>query len=290
MAAAERITFADFQERFKTEEQCRDYLFQQRFPNGFECPSCGAKEYYPIYRRNLCRCKKCRKQTSVTAGTVMHRTHLSLVLWFWAIYLCVNDKRGISASQLSKMLEMGYESAWYLLKRIRKAMGQRDANYLLSGLMEMDEGFFGGRKPGKRGRGTAQKKVVIALSKVSGKGIPMYLRMQEVPDLKRKTLQEFVDAHVEQGATVECDGFQAYPGLKNVAVDAKVYDCASGDLKWLHKALSNLKVFLTGTFHGRCALLQSYLDEYCFRFNRRRTPDQLFARLARAVAASAVAD
>ena len=234
---------------------------------------------------------------------------------------------------------------WYLLKRIRKAMGQRDANYLLSGLMEMDEGFFGGRKPGKRGRGTAQKKVVIALSKVSGKGIPMYLRMQEVPDLKRKTLQEFVDAHVEQGATVECDGFRAYPGLKNVAVDAKVYDCASGDLKWLHKALrqhrtiwqehsakdfasyesykragilyvfppfitarmgqkigrrpqtqlcgaalSNLKVFLTGTYHGRCALLQSYLDEYCFRFNRRRTPDQLFARLARAVAVSAVAD
>ena len=111
----------------------------------------------------------------------MHRTHLSLVLWFWAIYLCVNDKRGISASQLSQMLEIGYESAWYLLKRIRKAMGQRDSNYLLSGLMEMDEGFFGGRKPGKRGRGTAQKRVVIALSKVSGKGIPMYLRMQEVP-------------------------------------------------------------------------------------------------------------
>lgn len=89
MAAAERITFADFQERFKTEEQCREYLFRQRFPNGFVCPSCGATEYYPIYRRNLCQCKKCRKQTSVTAGTVMHRTHLCLVLWFWAIYLCV---------------------------------------------------------------------------------------------------------------------------------------------------------------------------------------------------------
>ena len=105
--------------------------------------------------------------TSVTAGTVMHRTHLSLVLWFWAIYLCVNDKRGISASQLAKMLENGYESAWYLLKRIRKAMGQRDAKYLLSGLMEMDEGFFGGRKSGKRRRGTAQKKVIVALSKTS---------------------------------------------------------------------------------------------------------------------------
>lgn len=99
MAAAERITFADFQERFKTEEQCRDYLFQQRFPDGFVCPSCGVKEYYPIYRRNLCQCKKCRKQTSVTAGTVTHCTHLSLVLWFWgnlslcqrqAGYLCIS--------------------------------------------------------------------------------------------------------------------------------------------------------------------------------------------------------
>ena len=89
---------------------------------------------------------------------------------------------------------------------------------------------------------------------------------------------------------MECDGFQAYPGLKNVAVDAKVYDCASGDLKWLHKALSNLKAFLTGTYHGRCEQLQSYLDEYCFRFNRRRSADQLFARLVRAVAVSAVAD
>lgn len=80
----------------------------------------------------------------------------------------------------------------------------------------------------------------------------MYLRMQEVPDLKRKTLQEFTDTRVEQGTNVECDGFQAYPGLKNVAVDAKGYDSASGDLKWLHKALSNLKAFLTGAYHGRC--------------------------------------
>ena len=140
----------------------------------------------------------------------MHRTHLSLVLWFCAIYLCVNDKQGIFASQMSKMLEIGYESAWNLLKRIRKAMGERDANYLRSGLMEMDEDFFGGRKPGKRGRGTAQKKVVIALSKTSGKGLPMFLRMQEIPDFKRKTLQEFIDAHVKERATVECDSFQAY--------------------------------------------------------------------------------
>ena len=140
------------------------------------------------------------------------------------------------------------------------------------------------------GRGTSQKKIVVALSKTGENEAPMFLRMQEVPDVQRRTLQKFVDAHIQNGATIECDGFKSYMGLKNVAVDTKVYDCAAGDLKWLHKALSNLKAFLTGTYHGRCVNLQSYLDEYCFRFNRRHSTDQLFARLARAVAVSGVAD
>jgi len=286
MAAAERISFADFQKRFQTEEACREYLYRQRFPNGFVCPQCGGTKYYPIYRRNLCQCRQCRKQISVTAGTVMHHTHLPLVIWFWAIYLCATDKRGISAAHLSKMLRIGYESAWYLLKRIRSAMGQRDASYLLSGLLEMDEGYWGSRRAGKRGRGTSQKKVVVALSKTGEKKVPTFLRMQEVSDVRGKTLQEFVDAYIQSGASIECDGFNAYKGLKNVSVDAKVYDSASGDLQWLHKALSNLKAFLIGTYHGRCEYLQSYLDEYCFRFNRRRSTDQLFARLTRAVACS----
>ena len=106
--------------------------------------------------------------------------------------------------------------------------------------------------------------VVLALTPISSRC---------VLDLKRKTLQAFIAAHVKDGSTVKCDGYQAYDGLKNVSVDAKVYDCASGDLKWLHKALSNLKAFLTGTYHGRCEQLQSYLDEYYFRFNRRRSPE-----------------
>jgi len=109
----------------------------------------------------------------------MHRSHISLVNWFWAIYLCANDKRGIFAVHLSKILGIGYESAWYMLKRIRFAMGQRDANYLLSGLLEMDEGYFGAKHSGrKRSRGTNQKKVVVALSKTVGKENPVYIRLQ----------------------------------------------------------------------------------------------------------------
>ena len=141
MAHAEKITFQEFRTRFSTEESCRAELFRLRFPNGFVCPKCGCTEYYPVRGRNTFQCRACRRQTSVTAGTVMHRTHLPLTAWFWAIYLCATDKRGISAVQLSRTLNICYESAWYLLHRIRCAMAQRDENYALSGIVEMDDGY-----------------------------------------------------------------------------------------------------------------------------------------------------
>ncbi len=139
MAKAEKITFKSFRARFATEEACRDYMFEVRFPNGFVCPKCGCREYSYLRTRHTCQCKSCRRQTSVTAGTVMHRTHLPLTVWFWAIYLCATDKRGISAKALARQLELSYESAWYLLVRIRKAMQEHDKNYLLTGIIEMDE-------------------------------------------------------------------------------------------------------------------------------------------------------
>ena len=113
MAHAESITFEEFRTRFSTEEVCRAELFRFRFPNGFVCPKCGCTEYYPVRGRNMFQCRACRHQTSVTAETVMHRTHLPLTVWFWTIYLCATYKRGISAVQLSRTLGICYESAWY---------------------------------------------------------------------------------------------------------------------------------------------------------------------------------
>ena len=166
MARAESITFEEFRTCFSTEEICRAELFRLRFPNGFVCPKCGCTEYYPVRGRNAFQRRACRRQTSVTAGTVMHRTHLPLTAWFWAIYLCATDKRGISAVQLSRTLNICYESAWYLLHRIRRAMTQRDENYALSGIVEMDDGYVGGATHnGKRGCGTDKAKIVVALSK-----------------------------------------------------------------------------------------------------------------------------
>ena len=286
MAKAAGISFQEFRSRFATEDACREQLFRERFPDGFACPRCGCREYSYIRTRHTCQCKSCRRQTSVTAGTVMHRTHLPLTIWFWAIYLCATDKRGISAKGLARQLALSYESAWYLLVRIRAAMKERDQNYLLEGIIEMDEAYLGAPKGGKkRGRGTERKKMAVAVSK-DEKNRPQFLRLKIIPDVTTKTLQSVVDEHIKPGTTIECDGFISYAGLKNVTVEAENYEV--GSLKWVHVAIGNLKAFLLGTYHGSCGDYQSYLDEFCFRFNRRFHPDQLFARLSRAVATSCV--
>ena len=284
MAHAAAITFKEFRHRYNSEDACRAELFRLRFPNGFVCPKCGCVEYYPIQGRNTCQCRSCRHQTSVTAGTVMHRTRLPLTIWFWAIYLCATDKRGISAVQLSRTLGICYDSAWHLLNRSRTAMGQRGEKYLLFGIVELDDGYVGGPSHnGKRGRGTEKAKIVVAVSKAEN-GMPLFARMKVVENIQGKTLQEIIDQYFAPQTKVECDGYRSYMNLEGVELNAKRYE--TNDLHWLHKAISNLKAFLLGTYHGRCTNLQANLDEYCFRFNRRMTGNQIFLRLTRAVATS----
>jgi hypothetical protein len=284
MAKATPISFKEFRTKFATEEDCRNYLFEERFPDGFVCPKCGGREYYYLKKRHTCQCKNCRRQTSVTAGTVMNRTHLPLTVWFWAIYLCATDKRGISAKGLSRQLELSYESAWYLLVRIRSAMKDRDQNYMLEGIIEMDEAYLGAPKRGKkRGRGTERKKMAVAVSKTENDR-PLFLRLQIIPDVSTASLQEVINGNVKPGSTIECDGLKSYPSLENVSINASNYE--TGDLKWVHVAIGNFKAFLLGTYHGSCGDYQPYLHEFCFRYNRRFQPSQLFSRLARAVATS----
>ena len=152
------ISFKEFRQRFQTEEACEAFLFEQRWPEGFVCPKCGGRGCYRLHGRREYVCKRCRRQSSVTVGTVLHRTHLPLTVWFWAIYLIARDQRGISAIQLSRELEIAYSSAWYLLHRLRNAMGERDKDYVLSGIIELDDVYFGAPSSnGKRGRGTDKK-------------------------------------------------------------------------------------------------------------------------------------
>jgi len=286
VAKQEEMTFLQFQKKFNSEEACHEHLFQMKWSDGFECPRCKHNVCFVISTRThpLYECKQCHHQTTVTVGTLFEKTRIRLSVWFLAIYWEAQDKRGISATYISRELEVSYPTAWLMLHKIRKAMADRDEQYILKSLVEIDDFFIGApTKDGKRGRGTDKNQVLVALSK-NNKGYPLYLKMEVIEDMKKETVIDFVTKCVEKNARIQADGHRSFPSLetKGYKLEAKKYDVKKDPehLKWMHTAISNLKSFVSGTFHGLDSRhLQSYLDEYCFRYNRRNFTGELFNRL-----------
>lgn len=291
MAKQEALSFMEFKSRFNSEDACRQHLFKMRWPDGFRCPKCGNETYYVISTRNRYECTSCHYQASVTVGTVMEKTHIKLEKWFWAIYFVGRDKRGCSAMMLSKELEISYKAAWFMLHRIRKAMMDRDSKYLLAGVVELDDAYFGApEEEGKRGRGTSKAKVIVGLS-LNDEGHPQFLKMKVVNDLKKQTIAEFAHSNIESGSTISSDAYRSYRNLQKEGynLEFKVFNPKEDPehLNWLHTIVSNAKAFVTGTFHGLDEKhLQRYLDEFCYRFNRRFFVSELFNRIVNCCIAS----
>jgi transposase-like protein len=153
MEQQETMSFLQFAKKFGGEDACRAHLFGIRWPEGFICPKCGGRHYYEITTRNKYECASCHYQASVTAGTVMDKTHIPLAKWFWAIELAGMDKRGHSALSISKELEIGCPAAWHMLQRIRTAMMEKDWSCKLFGVVEMDECFVGAAAGAEKGAG-----------------------------------------------------------------------------------------------------------------------------------------
>lgn len=288
-AGEKPMGFVGFSQEYATEEVCREKLFEKRWPGGFICPKCGKTSYSLLKARWRYQCNHCKHQTSPTVGTVMHRTHLPIRTWFWAIYLIATDKRGVSAMALSKQLHVTYKTAWYVLHRIREAMGNREESYILQGIVEFDDVYFGGKKPGsKRGRGTKKMKALVALSK-SEAGKPRYLKMKVVPDLKGKTIGAFATKCIAEKSTIESD---AAPNFRKPLKEKwlhkyELFDADAEMLTWLHTVVSNLKALIQGTSHGLDEKhFQRYLNEVCYRFNRRFHEKSIFDHLVFAVAHS----
>ena len=280
------MSFAQFLKRFPNEKACAEYLYNIKWPDGFVCPVCGHRHGYALNRPGRYQCAKCRHQTSLTANTVMHRTHLPLTKWFWAIYLVACDKRGISALTLAGRIRVSYETAWYLLKRIRMAMEARDAHYTLAGIIEFDDSYFGAKIKGKEGRGAGNQGVFVAVGKDKD-GRPQYLKMLTTPNIQIPSVRKFVDENLDEGSTVETDGFRSYrkPLAGNYTHLAEDFSPDSKHLKWLHRIIGNAKAFINGTYHGTSTKhLQMYLSEYCYRFNRRSFGGAIFDRLLIAIA------
>lgn len=281
------MTLIEFQENYGTEEQCRQFLFEKRWPSGFVCPKCGHNEYFNIKSRNLYQCKACNHQASVTAGTIMDRTRTPLKKWFLAFYLVAEDKRGLSALSLQKKIGVAYFTAWTILSKIRHAMGERDSMYMLGGVIEMDEAFFGApAESGKRGRGTDKTAVLISVS-LTDDGKPKFAKMEVIENADGDTVKEFTEANITKGSEIRADGLNIYKPLAKSGynLNQTKYDPKNQPehLHWTHIVISNAKAFIEGTFHGLDSIhLQRYLDEFCYRFNRRWFEINLFSRLVNA--------
>jgi transposase-like protein/transcription elongation factor Elf1 len=282
MSVYTEIDFFRFQERFQTEEQCFEYLKNLRWPNGFICPQCGHGEAYFTEKRKLFQCKNCRHQTSVTAQTLFHRTHVPLRKWFWAIYLVGSDKRGCSAKRLETMLDVNYVTAWLMVHKIRKAMEDRETRYQLGQVVEMDEAFFGGPFSGKRGRGAENKsKVIVA---VENRGTSAgYAKMTVVETLDGDTIRDVSRTTIRNLSTIRTDDYPAYTALaKHFQHRGKTVKSpeAKEKLPWVHILIGNAKTFIRGTYHGVSHKhLQRYLNEFCYRFNRRLMESEIFDRI-----------
>lgn len=237
------------------------------------------------------QCAACRHQVSLTSGTVLHNTKTPLALWFWAAYLMTTDKRGVSALLLQRQLGLArYETAWMMLHKLRRAM-VNVAREPLRGEVEIDETWVGGTQAGLRGsrqlKGRKAALVIVAVEKrgrVSGR-----LRMAVIPDFKSTTLNAFLKDTVVPGSTVFTDGLKTFTGLHEAGfthmpraqpLRIELRKGATSVVPLADRAVGNLQHWLIGTHHGVSrAQLQVYLDEFVFRYNRRKTPMAAFQTL-----------
>jgi len=280
---------AEFEGRFATEAACREYLVRRRWPEGFCCPPCGHGKGWPV-RERWFECARCGRQTSVTAGTIFQDTRQPLTQWFRAMSWVTSQKTGTSALQLQQGLGLGsYVTAWTWLHKLRRAM-VRPGRDRLSGRVEVDETYWGAAEAGVRGRQTSNKVLVaIAVEQVGRRGLGR-VRMRRVPDASANSLQAFAEEAIERGTLVHTDGWLGYERLINRGYRHRItflrgHPGPQGDLlPRVHRVVSLLKRWLLGTHQGAITAthLDFYLDEFTFRFNRRRSRyrGKLFYRLA----------
>jgi len=278
-------TVLEFGGWFSSEQACREYLFRLRWPEGFRCPRCGGENAWTM-SRGVYWCPQCDCQTSLTAGTLFQDTRKPLRVWFQAMWEVTNHKHGVSALGLQRALGLGsYHTAWTWLHRLRRAM-VRPGRDRLAGTVEVDETFFGGPRPGKRGRGAAGKVLVFIAAQEDGQRVGR-IRLRRIPDASAPSLEEATREAIEPGSVVRTDTWTGYRGLPAVGYAHTVVreDPSVGEnlLPLANRVASLLKRWLLGIHQGavRPSHIDYYLDEFTFRFNRRtsRSRGMLFYRL-----------
>jgi hypothetical protein len=302
----------EFQKMFGSDEQCELALLKMRWPRGFICPNCQHDDGYRLKERRQIQCAICHHQTSVTAGTIFHRTHLPLSCWFWIIYSIAADKGGSSATRLASQLQRPYKTVWHVLQKIRHAMGRRDNSISLAGLIEVDEAILGpeARRPAKDeddaqaastgekrrkkpyGRkakdGRKRKTVTEVLIMVEAERFHAgNVAMKAVQGLSFKSIQEIVRQKVDGDQWFRADAHHSHYGLRlcseRFSITKSSEAVGPAALPVVHRVINLLKHFLMGTYFGvSTKYLPGYLAEFAFRFIRREKETNLPASLLRA--------
>ena len=276
----------EFEEMFRTEQDCINYLISLRWPDGFICPQCGSIRYWKKSKGRF-ECQDCHKETTITNDTIFHKTTKPLLVWFRAIWWIVAQKNGVSAKGLQKILGLGsYQTAWTWLHKFRRLM-VLSGRSKLEGIVEVDEVLIGGKTSGKRGRGAEGKSLVAVAVEVKGRKTGR-VRLSKIPDASGDSLKNFVEQNIKPASTIITDGWPSYSGLKKMGYVHEIQRAVVKEedeeiLPNVHRIASLLKRWLLGTHQSYLNKdkLGYYLDEYVFRYNRRTSNSRglLFQRL-----------
>jgi ribosomal protein L37AE/L43A len=289
------LSFVAFVQRYGTEGQCHAELVAMRWPDGFVCPACGGTEHSYTAIRRIFQCSACRKQTSARAGTIFQKSTTPLTKWFLAMHLITSAKNDISSLELSRQIDVKWDTAWLIKQKLMEVMRQRNSIYKLGGDVQIDDAYLGGEapaKPGKTGRGAANKiPFVIAVETVRGK--PVHMQLRRVPGFTKDAIEVYAAANIEPGCWVVSDGLGCFPGVTDAGMRHMPIVTGGGRprhpfFRWVNTALGNIKSAIVGTFRSFDGQhTERYLAAFEWRFNRRFDLAKNVERLARVAVATA---
>lgn len=277
------LTIREFFKKFPDDETCLEHIFNIRFGQGHVCPKCEKKSnWYRIKAERAYSCQWCGHHLHPTADTLFEKSRTPLQLWFYAIYLFTTTRHGVSAKELERQLGVTYKTAWRMGHEIRKHMAEIDGEPTLSGHVEADETYVGGKREGKRGRGASGKTVVFGMAQRDGD-----VMTKVVPDSKTKTLEPIILENIKRGSTVHTDEWHAYKNLGSKGYDHNTVEHGAGEysngnchVNTLEGYWSFLKNGIRSThIHVSKKHLEKYAKEFEYRFNSRKNPSQMFPEL-----------
>lgn len=294
------MNIINFMNTYQDEASCRQKFKEVRDKEGVTCKKCGSKNHYWLSGKSMYQCTSCRFRTSLRSGTIMEASKLSFQYWFIAMYLMSATKKSFSVYEIQRQLgHKRYEPIWAMMHKIRSAMGKRDNLYLLQDTVEVDEGFFETIVPKeqklekrKRGRGSQKQTMAIVFAESKLEQTPKrnkpsrsckYFKMVVIPKFDKETAKGIIEKNIEKNTKMITDGYKTYKALEkefdNMITDKIPSNQAHIKLPWVHTAIGNAKKVLQGIFHKvNPEYLQNYLDEFCYKLNRRYFGLNIFDR------------